>query len=135
MHKSAHYGALIVIAHALVATAHGLAHEHLAINLTFTQKLYVLVVITLAPIVSMILLWTRWRKAGPMLLLLSMLGSLIFGVVNHFLIVSADHVRHLPEGEWRLTFQITAVLLVVTEVLGCFVGVWALGATNQPDHS
>ena len=131
MHKSTQYGTVIVLAHALVATAHGLAHEYLVINLTFTQKLYVLVVIALAPLVSMILLWTRLRKVGAMLLLLSMLGSLIFGVVNHFLIVSADHVQHLPPGEWRLAFQITAIGLMVTEVLGCFAGAWALRASSS----
>ena len=128
MSRSTLYGTALVLGHALVATVHGLAHQHLAIALTAGQKLFILLVITLAPLVSMVLLWTRLRKMGAALLLLSMLGSLIFGVVNHFVIISPDHVQHLSTGDWRFAFQITAVLLVVTECLGCWIGAKILRA-------
>ena len=127
MKKSNYYAAVIVLAHALVGMVHGIGHKHLGINLTFTQNLFVIVVITLAPLVTLILLWTRLRKWAAALLFLSMVGSLIFGLMNHFLITSPDHVMHLPAGEWRLAFQITAGLLVLTELMGCFVAVWLLG--------
>ena len=130
MKQSARYATVIIVVHALVATVHGLAHKHLGITLTPAQTLFVVVVITLAPLLALILLWTRWRKLGAALLFLSMLGSLAFGVINHFLITSSDHVLHLAVSpnvvEWRLTFQITAALLVVTEVLGCLVASWSL---------
>lgn len=128
MNRNSLYGTAVVLAHGLVATVHGLAHERLAIELTATQKVFVHVVITVAPLVSMLLLWTRLRKAGAALLLLSMLGSLIFGVVNHFLIVSPDHVQHLAAGGWRFPFQLTALLLVITECLGCWIGARAMRA-------
>jgi hypothetical protein len=128
MNRDNLYGAVVVLAHGIVATVHGLAHQHLAIELTAAQKVFILVVITLAPLVSMLLLWTRLRKFGAALLLLSMLGSLIFGVVNHFLIVSPDHVQHLARGDWRFPFQLTAVLLVITECLGCWIGARAMRA-------
>jgi hypothetical protein len=131
MNKYANYGTVVVLAHGLVATAHGLAHKHLAIDLTFTQKLFVLSVITVAPLVSMLLLWTRLRKAGAALLLLSMAGSLIFGVINHFVIASADHVLHLPVGDWRFPFQITAIVLFITECFGCWIGAAALRAKES----
>lgn len=128
MNKSVQYSTAIILAHALVVTVHGVAHEHLAISLTFAQKLFVLVVIVLGPLVALILLWTPLRKWGAALLLLSMLGSLIFGIVNHFLITSSDHVLHLPAGEWRFVFQLTAGLLSFTELLGCLIGVWSVRA-------
>ena len=131
MKKTAQYAAVIVFAHALVAAVHGIAHQHLGISLTLAQSLFVVVVITLAPLIALLLLWTRLRKWGAALLLLSMLGSLIFGIVNHFLIDSSDHVLHLPPGEWRLAFQITAALLVITELWGCACGAWSLRYGNS----
>lgn len=131
MNKHTLSGTAIVLVHGLVATVHGLAHQHLAIELTAAQKLFVIVVITLAPLVSMLLLWTRLRRLGAALLLLSMLGSLIFGIVNHFVIISPDHVQHLSTGEWRFPFQITAIILVITECLGCWIGARALRAKEN----
>lgn len=128
MNRNSLYGTAVVLGHGIVATVHGLAHQHLAIDLTPAQKVFVLVVITLAPLVSMLLLWTRLRRTGAILLLLSMLGSLIFGVLNHFLIISPDHVQHLAMGDWRFPFQLTAGLLVITECLGCWVGARAMRA-------
>ncbi len=131
MNTYAKYGTACVMAHGLVGFVHGLAHKRMGIDLTFLQNLFILSVITLAPLLAAILLWTRLRKVGTVLLLLSMLGSLIFGVVNHFMITSPDHVLHLPASEGRLTFQITAVLLVITECFGCWIGASALRAEER----
>jgi hypothetical protein len=50
-----------------------------------------------------------------------MLGSLVFGAVYHYLIISNDHVAHLPPGEARQLFRITALLLLITEAVGVIV--------------
>ena len=131
MNRYAKYGIACVLGHGLVGTVHGLAHKHMVIDLTFLQKLFILFVITLAPLLSGLLLWTRFRRVGAVLLLFSMLGSLIFGMVNHFLIASPDHVLHSPASAWRLTFQATAVLLVITECLGCWIAAAALRAEER----
>ncbi|MCU1267612.1 MAG: hypothetical protein JWM21_3930 [Acidobacteria bacterium] len=132
MNKQTAYGTALVLGHALVATVHGLAHQRLAIELTVAQELFILIIITLAPLASMFLLWTRLRRVGGAILLLSMLGSLVFGAVNHFMITSPDHVQHLAQGTWRLPFQITAVLLAVTEIIGCWIGagIWLMKASR-----
>ena len=122
VNKFTKYGTGVVLGHALVATAHGSAHAHLGVSLTLGQKVFVLTVITLAPLVSMVLLWTPMRRPAAALLFLSMAGSLIFGVAYHFVIVSNDHVLHLPPGEWQITFQLTAVFLFITELCGCWIG-------------
>jgi hypothetical protein len=54
-------------------------------------------------------------------LLVAMLGALIFGACYHYVIISPDHVAHLPPGDARGTFRVTALLLVVTEALGVVV--------------
>ena len=46
-----------------------------------------------------------------------MAGSLVFGLVNHFVLASPDHVAHVSP-EWRPLFATTAVLLAVTEAIG-----------------
>jgi hypothetical protein len=51
-----------------------------------------------------------------------MLGSLIFGAVYHYVIISSDHVAHLPPGDARGLFRTTALLLVITEAFGVIVG-------------
>ena len=61
-----------------------------------------------------------------MLLLASMLGSFIFGAVYHYIIISPDHVAHLPAGDARGLFRVTAVLLLITEAFGVVVAASAL---------
>jgi len=54
-------------------------------------------------------------------LLLSMLGSLIFGLLYHYVIISPDNVAYLPVGSARDLFRISAMLLWITEVFGVIV--------------
>ena len=122
---------IVVIFHLIVATVHGVAHQKLGVNLSFLQKLFVISVISTAPIIAMILLPTRAFRAGAALLVFSMTGSLLFGILYHFVIHSDDHVLHLPTSPWKLPFQITAVLLAVTELLGLWIG--ALLVSNKVD--
>ena len=61
---------------------------------------------------------------GIALLFCSMLGALVFGIYNHFILISPDHVSQIPATSWGKVFQITAVLLVISETLGVGVGLW-----------
>jgi hypothetical protein len=129
MIKAAQYAIWVVVVHALVSALHGLAHEQLAVALSLSQKLYVLVVIVAAPLVAVLLLWRKRYLAGALLFLCSMAGALVFGVYNHFVASSPDHVAHVAavaSGVWVIVFQATAVLLALVEAFGCLVGVWML---------
>jgi hypothetical protein len=55
-----------------------------------------------------------------------MAGSLIFGVAYHYVVISPDHVSHIPPGDAQGLFRTTALLLVLTELFGVVVGLWAL---------
>jgi hypothetical protein len=57
-----------------------------------------------------------------------MAGALVFGVVNHFVLESADHVMQV-NPDWRLLFGSTAALLALLEGGGTIVG--ALGAFGR----
>ncbi len=87
-----------VLAHLVVSIVHGRAHESLGVGLSSWQNTYVLTVIVISPLVAMVLIWTRYARTGLLLLVISMAGSLIFGVVHHYVMISPDHVSHLPPG-------------------------------------
>jgi cytochrome bd-type quinol oxidase subunit 2 len=119
MKRSAGSATLVVLLHLAVSAVHGVAHDKLAIVLTDFQRLFVLAVILAAPVLAAILLWTRLRDAGAWLLLVSMAGAFIFGAYYHFIFPSLDNVSMITSGDWKLPFQITAVLLAILEGLAC----------------
>ena len=117
---------IAVLAHLAVTVFHGQAHTRLNVGLANWQQLYVFAVILIAPVVALVLSFTRFARDGLWLLLLSMLGSLVFGAVYHYVIISTDHVAHLPAGDARGLFQVTAVLLLITETFGVLVATMLL---------
>ncbi len=119
----------VVLVHLSISIVHGSAHQGAMVTLTTFGNIYVLVVITLAPLVAAALLFTRWAKAGAFLLAISMLGSFAFGVWYHFLSATNDNVSEV-HGPWRSTFLWTAVALALVELLGAVIGVWAFKAAE-----
>jgi hypothetical protein len=112
----------VILVHLAVNVVHGLAHTSLHIALTRTQQVFVLAVILAAPLLAGILLLCKAQRAGALLLLFSMAGSLLFGAYNHFVAIGADNALHVASGPWSTAFQVTSALLIVTELLGCWAG-------------
>ena len=125
-HRQRLWVTIAVLAHLIVTLVHGQAHTSLGVGLSNWQNVYVLTVIVLTPLVALALSFTRYARTGLWLLLASMLGSLIFGACYHYVIISPDHVAHLPAGEARGLFRVTAMLLLITETFGVLVGAMAL---------
>jgi hypothetical protein len=115
----------IVLVHFVVLLLHGAAHSRLAIPLSAWQTAFVGLVISLLPLIGASLLWTRHSRAGARLIALSMFASLVFGLVNHFVLISPDHITVVPAHPWRYSFILSAALLVVTETIGMVLGVLA----------
>ena len=124
---------ILVLAHLVVNVLHGRAHTDLGVGLTTWQYVFVMTVILLAPLVALILSWTRYARAGLWLLFFSMLGALIFGFCYHYIIISNDHVAHLPPGDARGVFRMTALLLLITEALGVILAAIAVRQFKR-DH-
>jgi hypothetical protein len=120
----AQLGIALVILHALVVVPHAIAHNILHIDLNLWQSSYIFLVILLGPLVSAFLLWKR-AQFGFLLLTLSMGGSFLFGVYYHFIAGGPDNVASLVPHPWTHTFQVSAVLLAITEAASIVVG--ALG--------
>lgn len=124
--KAAQYGTAIVIIHAIAHALHGLAHAEIPIPLSLSQDVFIGIVIMLMPIISAVLLWTRFSRIGFWLLLSSLFGAILFGLYNHYIVISSDHVSQVSFTRWGLLFQLTAVLPLIIDGLGSWVSIRAL---------
>jgi hypothetical protein len=60
--KIAQYGTTIVVMHVIVHGLHGFAPQGTPSPLSLLQSLFVGVVVTLAPIIAAVLLWTQFYQ-------------------------------------------------------------------------
>jgi len=125
----------LVIAHLVATLWHGDAHSTLGIDLSAAKTLYVLVVILVAPIISAILIWTRFTVFGVGLFAISMAGALVFGVYHHYVLVSPDNIAHLPAGltEAHSQFIESAAVIAMLELFSAFLGFLLLGHAYATD--
>src|SRR5262245_48290428 len=141
----------VVVAHLSVSFIHGAAHAQAHVPLSFAANLFVYFVILAGPLIGLGIalpgLKTRpasdlraqaGLKAGPTrvrigmwVIAVTMLGSLVFGLVNHFVLSSPDHVSHV-DPEWRALFATTAVLLALTEALGFGLAIRVVREAKTP---
>ena len=126
MKKFTKYATLIVVLHLIVVGIHGFAHQIIPIPMSIVQYLLIIAIITIAPIVAIVLLQRKSLDTGIALLFGSMSVALVFGIYNHFFVISPDYVSQIPPTSWGKVFQITAVLLMISETLGVGVGLWGL---------
>ena len=105
-----------VLVHLAVSFVHGGAHSRAHVPLSPAANLFVYIVILAGPLVGLALIWPA-ERIGSWVIAVTMTGSLVFGLVNHFVLSSPDHVASI-DPQWRTLFATTAVLLAVTEVLG-----------------
>jgi hypothetical protein len=109
-----------VVVHLIISVLHGRAHDGGHVALTDTQSLFVYAIILAAPLAGLAISVVR-RRVGGAIVAAAMAASLLFGLVNHFLVISPDHVSQVTAA-WRWSFTATAVLLVVSEAAGVAAG-------------
>ena len=119
---------ILAAVHLVVTAWHGSAHASLAVKLPPEKVTFVYVVIVIAPIVAALLVWTRYVRGAIWLFFVSMLGSFVFGAYQHYILVSADHVEHLPNGSAaaQAAFISSAAGLAVLELTSALYGVFCL---------
>jgi hypothetical protein len=105
-----------VLAHLVISFVHGAAHSQAHVPMSRAANLFVAIVILAGPLVGLGLLWVA-QQVGSWLVATTMAGSLVFGVLNHFLLQSGDHVAQI-DPDWQILFAVTALLLAVTEAIG-----------------
>lgn len=112
--------------HCAIAFWHGSAHRAVPVALTPLQTAFVGLVIVMLPLLAAVLIWTRRRTLAAWLYAGSMLASLLFGVINHYILVSPDNVMCVPPGAFRTTFIVSAGLVTGSELIGTVLGVLAI---------
>ena len=132
MNCSAKYATtIVVLTHLLINLIHGVAHRELDVGLSPSGSVFVIVVVLILPLVALALLWTARRRIGFIILSLSMLASLLFGLYHHFVIISPDHVHSQPSSPWGIAFIFTAYGLLITEAIGTYVGIHFLWVAKE----
>jgi hypothetical protein len=89
---------IFVLVHFIGNLWHGDAHAILEISLPTYKTVFVVVVILLSPIIGAVLSWTRYSILGCWIVGLSMVGSVVFSVYHHYVMISIDNVEHLSPG-------------------------------------
>jgi len=122
------YAILVVLAHIVINAIHGIAHQQLGVSISDFQSAYVFIVTLVAPIIAVIMLLfldkPKILLGGAWLLFVSMLASLLFGVVYHIVIPSSDNIFTVMQNPslYSVVFTSTAVLLLIVEGVGTWVG-------------
>ena len=112
----------IIALHAIAAIIHNQAHNKIDVSLSTSQSAFATVVIVIAPLLAAILIWRSRQRLGAIVLVISMLASFIFGVVNHLMIDSPDQLAHISSNGWGRIFIVTAYALMITELAGVLAG-------------
>lgn len=123
----------IVVLNALILLAHSAAHVSLHIlPMTIFDDLFIGIVIMILPLVALFMIYnTHLSRWGMLLLLLTMLSSLIYGLIHHFLLPGMDNVANAGPEPWHLLFILTSYLQLPLQAAGTVVGIWALLARQQ----
>ena len=121
--------AALAVLHLGLTVWHTGAHEELQIGLPPLKLAYAYAVIVIAPPLAGALAFTRFARAALWIFTLAMVGSLVFAVYHHYILVSPDNIAHLPEGsdEAHLRFIESAHASAVLELAGTVVGAFGLG--------
>src|SRR5262245_25612479 len=85
--------AATVLAPLMTSMIHGAAHIGAQIPLSPVATLFVFVVILAGPVAGLAVSW--WAEGvGGLIVAVTLAGSLVFGVANHFVLDSPDHISH-----------------------------------------
>ena len=126
MERFVKFATLLAVFHFVLVGIHGTVHQIIPIPLSPLQYLFVILIITIAPITAVILVNKGSFYAGTILLFGSMLGSLLFGIYNHFIAISPDHISQIPDTNLGEIFKVTAFMLAVSEAFGVIISLWGL---------
>jgi hypothetical protein len=125
MKSTAQYATFVVLAHAGVVFWHLVLVAKITPGLTDHQVLAATIAISSVPTVALVLLWAHFPRLGGALLFLPLAIGLVIGGAEHFVTPGPLNVFYMAATPWALPFRVTAVLLAVLEVLGCWIGIQA----------
>jgi len=107
----------IVVLHLIVQIAHGYSHVVEDVQNTPLQLVFILLVITIAPLVAVYIVWKGNVRKGAGLFTLSMAAAFLFGYFLHFVIDSPDLHSNII-GEHKSIFFHSALNLALFVFVG-----------------
>ena len=125
MKSTARYATFVVLAHAVVVFWHLILVAKITPGLTDHQVLAATTAISLVPTIALVLLWAHFLRLGGLLLFLPLAIGLVIGGMEHFVTPGPLNVFYMATTPWVLPFRVTAVLLLVLEVSGCWIAIQA----------
>jgi hypothetical protein len=102
-------------------------------GLTDHQMLAATTAINLVPAVALVLLWAHFLRLGGFLLFLPLAVGLVIGGKEHFVTPGPLNVFYMATTPWAFPFRVTAVLLLVLEVSGCWIAIQAFRGVRLPN--
>jgi len=126
-------GTAVVLSHFAVV----IWHLFLLLKLqpgTAGLALVFLIIVNLIPVIGMVAFQRGRPKLAGVMIVVPLGVALVIGIYAHYLSAGTDNVFRMPPAEWRLPFQISALLLTVLEALGCWIGFrmfWFVGTRNR----
>ncbi len=128
------YATLIVLAHAAVVFWHLLTHTHIDSPLVYDLAMVYAALVGFLPINALMLMWANFPKAGAWLPFSFLIMPLAIFGREHFLHLSPENIFQIAPGEWTSRFRVSAVLLLVHELLGSWVSLRILRQRVLTDH-
>jgi hypothetical protein len=114
------WGIPVVVGHLLVV----LWHLFLLVKVEPNPALFLpplLVLINVIPVAGLFVFQRGFFTLAATMVAVPLAVALVIGAYSHFLSSGGDNIFRLPPGEFRLSYQISAVLLVTLEALGCWI--------------
>ena len=133
--KSVRYATVLVILHTILVIPHTASHLGEGVLLSPLGTAFVILVIGLAPWLAVGFLYRRKPRLGAQVWSGAMIGAWVFGLFSHFLLPGPDNIASFPAGGWQFLFQLTVILLAVTQTAGIGVGAWLFMEMKQPSNA
>lgn len=125
---------IVVLAQAFVSSLHGLAHVVVDVHLSLLGYAFISTLTYVLPGLALWLIARQLPRQGMAIMVVSLAGALFFGLYNHYMRISPDHVDHLPGEDGHGFFQITAMLVLWLDAIATLYSVWLFGKVIQMEH-
>ena len=117
--------------HLVIGGVHQYAHAVAEVKNSSLQVLFIVLVVTMAPWAAIGVAWTRNLTIGTIVFSVAMLACLVFGLVLHFAVESADlYLNVVPEH--RTLFLHSAMGLALLEFVGFVLGAHVAIRSRHP---
>ncbi|MDE0653251.1 MAG: hypothetical protein OXI26_06335 [bacterium] len=112
---------IVALAHLAAQLAHGSSHLAADVPITAAQLAYVIVVVTVLPLLAVAVAFWKDQRSGARLFAAAMAASFVFGYLFHFVLDTADLHSNVV-GEHSDQFFHSALSLALIEFAGLVYG-------------